>query len=123
MGYDLHITKAGHWIDSSANPISREAWDSLVEADSELVTSADSYYDRRTEGGDSERIYATLWAALSDEVAFWFQDGEVTAKNPDDSTILKMIDIAESLDARVLGDDGEVYHRKPSWTGWEASSD
>ena len=122
MGYDLHITKAEDWVDSSVSPISQEAWYELVESDPELVVSDDSYYDRSGKGGSLERIYATQWVASSDEVVFWFQDGEVVAKNPDDDTIIKMLDMAEGLGARVQGDDGEIYHRKNTAPGWAVSN-
>ena len=35
--------------------------------------------------------------------------GDIETKNPDAPVIQKMILIAESLNARVQGDDGEVY--------------
>jgi hypothetical protein len=38
----------------------------------------------------------------------WFE-GNVFSKNPDDPLIDKMVEIAKKLDAKVQGDDGEVY--------------
>ena len=35
--------------------------------------------------------------------------GDIFTKNPDPSTIEKMISIAKKLNARVQGDDGEIY--------------
>ena len=120
MGYDLHITKAESWVDASDHPIPRDAWERVVEFDPELVASPDHYYELRDESGNLSRVYGTLWTSHSDDAVFWFQGGEVTAKNPDDLTILKMLGLADRLDARVLGDDGESYQRKAASPGWEA---
>jgi hypothetical protein len=40
-----------------------------------------------------------------------FSEGEIAVKNPDEPTIAKLIAIAATLGARVVGDDGEVYER------------
>jgi hypothetical protein len=39
----------------------------------------------------------------------WFTDGELWTKNPDDVALERMIALAEVLDARVRGDEGETY--------------
>jgi hypothetical protein len=59
-------------------------------------------------------ISADEWKAiLVDEPGlserFDFRDGRIVVKNPDQATIAKMVAIAESLGARVQGDDGELY--------------
>jgi hypothetical protein len=120
MGYDLHITKAEDWTEASAQPISTNELTQLIASDPDLVVSTADYYDRTAEEGDTERIHAILWTAHPEEVSLWFQDGEITAKNPDDLTIVKMLEIAERLHARVLGDDGEAYELTSSPPGWEA---
>lgn len=43
----------------------------------------------------------------------WWNEGEVYTKNPDKHTVKKLIEIAQQLNARVLGDDGEQY---TDWT-------
>lgn len=37
MGYDLHITRAEHWIDSMQSPITSEQWRNLVATDPDLM--------------------------------------------------------------------------------------
>lgn len=120
MGYDLHLTKADDWVDAKDHPIEPADWLALVDSDHELSMSPSDFYERRTPDGNLERVSATAWIAGSSECTFWFQDGEVTAKNPDDAATLKLIGIAERLGARVLGDDGEVYERSDSAPGWVA---
>lgn len=41
--------------------------------------------------------------------AFYWNDGDVVVKNPDPPLVAKMVHIAQTLNARVQGDDGEVY--------------
>jgi len=59
-----------------------------------------------------------LWTghAQHPEVPFDFRDGSIIVKNPDDSIIAKLVEVATALDARVQGDDGEFY---PSTTASE----
>ena len=121
MGYDLHITRAEHWIEASSHPISSDEVMRLVAEDPELEVSLIDFYDRSTEEGGIERIHPILWTAHSEEIALWFQDGEITTKNPDDATIVKMLEIAEKVQAQVLGDDGEVYRTRSAPPGWEIS--
>ena len=42
---------------------------------------------------------------------FDYREGNIVVKNPDDEIVNKMLDIAERLDAKVQGDDGEIYKR------------
>ena len=120
MGYDLHITKAEDWLEASSQPISADELTQLIASDPDLVFSSTGFYERTTEAGGTERIHPILWTAHLEAVPLWFQDGEITAKNPDDFTIVKMLEIAERLHARVLGDDGEIYEPSSSPPGWAA---
>lgn len=43
------------------------------------------------------------------ELQLWFQDGELWTKNPDETALERMIALANALDARVRGDEGETY--------------
>lgn len=120
MGYDLHVTKAEHWTEAEQSPIEMSAWLSLVASDPELAVSPHASYDREVEE-KVERANAVLWRGHpEEEVPLWFEAGEITAKNPDDATIVKLLEIAHGLQARVIGDDGEVYRRSGSPPGWEA---
>lgn len=39
----------------------------------------------------------------------YFSDGELTLKNPDESQLVRMAEIARALNATVRGDEGEAY--------------
>lgn len=64
---------------------------------------------------DPEEIgYDTAeWAGHpgGEERCFWFGHGSISTKNPDVATLDKMLQIADTLNACVRGDDGEIYRR------------
>jgi hypothetical protein len=99
MGYDLHITRAEDWTDSKNFPIHPREWLQIIEKDNELKIS------------DTNGKYFAIWYKHLTDKESWFDltDGEVYTKNPDDFSIRKMIEIAEKLNAKVQGDDSEVY--------------
>ena len=45
---------------------------------------------------------------------FAFQHGNIVVKYPDQEIINKMIDIAGAMNAKVIGDDEELYDKKQS---------
>jgi hypothetical protein len=98
VGYDLHITRADDWTDNAGSPIPKDEWIAVATADEDLFPMP--------ENGDT-------FFALGDrqDPHAWFDwfDGDVFTKNPDRPTSTKMLDLATRLDARVQGDDGELY--------------
>jgi hypothetical protein len=99
MGYDLHITRAEDWSDPHGPHIALEEWLAVATADPEL--------EAIPENGDA-------FFGLSDgadDAAGWFDwfQGNVYTKNPDEQTLAKMLTLASRLEARVQGDDGELY--------------
>jgi hypothetical protein len=109
MGYHLYITRADTWLEAETNPITRQEWEEVVAADASLAWSTEDYYDRSTDTGSIERLYPVLWLEQPEESAFWYVDGAVETKTPDDRTIVKMIELAEKLGARVVGEEDERY--------------
>lgn len=81
MSYDLHITKAEHWIYSEKNPITNKD----LEKVSDLL---DTYKG----------------------VPFLYQGGRLILSGADERGIGLMIEIANRIDARVQGDEGEYYN-------------
>ena len=117
MGYELHITRSETWLDAEANPLTESEWRALVADDESLTVSANDYYERKDLAGAIVRIPAVLWLDDS-EVAFWFDRGEVTTKSPNDATIIKMLQLAARLNARLVGDDNEEYLSSPLTPGY-----
>ena len=98
MGYDLHITRRPEWSDDDGPEITLEEWLAYVNSDEELWLDADN------------GLTGFLWTGRPQEPwPLWWDRGEIYAKNPDEFTIRKLAAIAEQLNAKVQGDDGEVY--------------
>ena len=106
MTYEVHITRRESWADESGPKISREEWLTVVAEEPALVVSAG--------GGPS-----AVWSGHPDHVSgkdkegilFLFSDwsGWLSVDQPDEITLTKMAEIAQTLAATVRGDDGEIY--------------
>lgn len=105
MGYELHIVRLDNYddVDEESN-ISLEEWLAYVEADEELELNL---------GGQDGPGFCNLLGHPDslglDMPWFDFCKGSISAKNPDKYIIEKMLQIADSLNARVRNDDGEYY--------------
>lgn len=122
MGYDLHITRAGSWLDADTSPISESEWHHAVAQDPSLLLSAEDYYEAKDGKGGVVRTAAVLWEHDPD-VAFWFDRSEITAKNPKDDAIVKLLELASRLTARVLGDNDEEYLASANAPGYVVRRD
>jgi hypothetical protein len=99
MGYDLHITRKEFWADEEGETIRLDEWQRYVASDSEIESDPDNPgHENYVLASHPERW--PLW---------WWKDGEIYTKNPDDEVIAKLVQIADALRARVLGDDDEIY--------------
>ena len=99
MGYNLHITRAKFHVENEGHWITAEEWLRFVDDDPEL----------RLAGYNGD--YFALWSGKSEYPDPWFDwfEGNIYTKNPDDALIDKMVEMAKKLDAKVQGDDGEIY--------------
>jgi hypothetical protein len=112
MGYELHIFRRNNWDDENEESnITIEEWLYYIENDSELILDG-GYYNYFKEW--IEDSSSCIWKAHpnieeDDKPNFTLFNGSITVKNPDDFTILKMVQIASSLNSKVQGDDLEYY--------------
>jgi hypothetical protein len=99
MGYDLHITRAEFHATNEGCAITADEWMRYVQGDPEL----------RAFPANGE--YFVEWTGPSKYPDPWFDwfGGNIYTKNPDQAILGKMLQIAQSLGARVQGDDGEFY--------------
>jgi hypothetical protein len=117
MGYELHITKRGNWFDEDeSKKISIYEWKEYVNIDPEL--RLDNFTEAKLPNGDVMRYEnegLSVWIEYSGENIVWFDyyKGIISAKSPDEETIKKMLRIAEYFNAKVQGDDGEIYEISP----------
>lgn len=137
MGYELHITRRENWVDEDpAAAISLQEWIELVKNDPEM--RLDNEATATTTGGDTITVDSeglSVWTAYSrdgvrgNHAWFAYHGGNICVKNPDAEIIRKMQSIAVLLDAKVMGDEGELYiwddnpvamasRRKSWWTFW-----
>jgi hypothetical protein len=93
MGHYLHITRREDWYDKG-HDISADEWLSYVESDPELSI---------------DEINGKYFADWKDDGWLDWHRGEIYTKNPRKKLVEKMIQIANRLDAKVQGDEGEVY--------------
>jgi hypothetical protein len=133
MGYDIHITRKENWFDDDGLNISIDEWKGVVNNDSEM--RLDNFAETVTGAGEIIRIESdglAVWTKYSKSgiegnyAWFMYSNGEITVKNPDEEIINKMVKIAEHLNAKVQGDEGEIYpiknntsqNKKPRWKFW-----
>src|SRR5215467_2831013 len=115
MGYDLHITRREDWADREVSEISLEEWLSYVDSDKELELT--NGYDLKigSETQFQDRPGFCEWNGHPTEKEpnsrpwFDYWKGCIDTKNPDVPTIRKMMRMASALNAKVQGDDGEIY--------------
>ncbi len=95
MAYTIHITKKENWWDDEPK-ISQKEWERLKN-DGIL---------KPVEGTDD---FSSLHA-IKDNLTFWFFKGNINCNPPDDASVQTIKEVASSiLNAKVQGDDGEIY--------------
>lgn len=100
MGYDHHITRAEHWVDSASRPITRAEWDAYAAVHPDLrgenrPTDGDPWYELVDRFGNRMTL---SWH--NDHVYVYGFRGE---------DLSGLLAIAADLDARFVGDEGEDY--------------
>src|SRR5690349_10208267 len=120
MGYDLHITRKENWSyeDQNSVNISLEEWLAYIHNPESELELSDSYWVK-VPGSETESQVAPgfcEWTAHPQDERPWFaySEGNISTKNPDEPTIKKMLSIAKEFNAKVQGDDGEVYELSPN---------
>jgi hypothetical protein len=110
VGYELHVTRASNWLDAEDHPIPEADWVALVQRDPELRVDYESPYTRRGPNGTKVTIHPVEWLGdPSRDTVFWYDQGEITTKDPTEEATAKLKALAVALSARLFGDDGEEY--------------
>ena len=115
MGYNLHITRKENWCDEedSSVDISLEEWLTYIHNPKSELELSDTYWVKMP-GSETESQVAPgfcEWIShpLDERPWFRYSHGDIDTKNPDKPTIEKMLLMAKDLNAKLQGDDGEVY--------------
>src|ERR1700719_1876991 len=128
VGYDLHITRKADWPEPDGPEISYDEWMAVVNMDPEL--RIEGYVNVRLPDHSVARRPLAAWTAYSrydssgDMPALEFSHGNIAAKNPDREFRCKMWRLAQALNAKVQGDDGEFYDcfGNPTPRAWTTQS-
>jgi hypothetical protein len=109
MGYEVHIYRKTNWDIDEPSDISLDEWLSYIESDSEIELEHPN-----TENPNQVSGFC-YWINSPDPEPGnppWFNygHGHISTKWTDQSTISKMVEIANKLNARVMGDEGEFYN-------------
>ncbi|EPG2865660.1 hypothetical protein QEG60_001210 [Pluralibacter gergoviae] len=105
MGVEFHITRADFWADNENAWITADEWLRYISSDRELNHCL------------SNGPYHAVWAGPSLHDAPWLDwySGNIYTKWPDTCLYRKMLKIAETLNARVMDDEGTVYSDDSQW--------
>jgi len=115
MAYDIHIVRTKDWTEAATTPITKQDVDALIAADLELTWSATDYVDM-ADDGVTTRYYMIIWR---DAPCFWWYRDQIQCSGADEAQQLKLAQIARTLNAYAVGDDGERYEIKKGFFGKE----
>ncbi|WP_374087915.1 hypothetical protein [Methylomicrobium lacus] len=116
MGYEVHITRKEEWFEEEGPEITIEEWKNYVVSDPKM--RLDGFAEATTPDGSILRVESpglSVWVAYSKHEEYgnmaWFDHykDRITVKNPDEEILIKMHAIASALEAKVQGDEGEIY--------------
>jgi len=110
MSYDLHITKAENWWQSEENPIKREEIMSLLSSEINFSIKSQMVI-RNPLNGDEICIPGEyiVWQKDGEELWFRYTGNRIIGQGHCDEDIENLKHIAGILNAKVQGDEGEIY--------------
>jgi len=125
MGYEVYITRKTDWHDDDGPEIKLDEWCSLVNESADM--RLDGYAEATTSSGEVLRIDKeglSVWTSYSKHEEngnmawFYYLRGNISVKNPDEEILKKMYLLSESLDAKLQGEEGEIYD-KDGQSNWK----
>jgi hypothetical protein len=111
MGYDVHITRKAQWFEPHGPEISANEWASYVDTQGECHWEPPA--GREHEIDDAVLIVDSLDLEVG---RVWWNGGEIRTKNPSPELMAYLIEVADTLDARLMGDESETYRNADSPT-------
>ncbi len=95
MSYFASVTRSEHVGVERYRPILEQEWVDLLG---------------EMEGVEYQEADEVTWTTdAGEKVVFWYDEGCITTRNPQDSTIRHLATMARRLDAWVCGEEGERY--------------
>ncbi len=129
MGYDLHITRASDWFDSESAPISIDEWKLAVASvtgtrldDGPVILANPKTGERIAVSGRDGDVAVLLdgtWVKVFHyyEGRIVFKAGPVNLNDSNDKVAVAAFRLAQLLSAKIVGDEGEIYEKKPKAAG------
>jgi hypothetical protein len=113
VGYELHITRSGEWIDADQHPITVAEWESFAGAHPNLAQDGSiGWKDIGT-----QTVYSFTCEDGTQALLSWRNDHVyVWGEFPD--RVAALAALAAQLHARLVGDDEEEYLPDGSWVHW-----
>ncbi|WP_238649644.1 hypothetical protein [Paenibacillus piscarius] len=108
MSYDIHITRADHWTESTEIPISLDELKAIFSAKNDFEYSNTFAIP----GPFQMSINGDFFICKVDNVMvpFRYSNGRLTVSEAGEGNVIdKMKEIAAELNAKVQGDEGELY--------------
>lgn len=113
MGYELHITRAGEWIDADQHPITLAEWESFAEAHPKLTQDGSvGWKDIGTQA-----VYSFTCEDGSQAWLSW-RDDHVYVWGEFRDHVAALAVLAAEFHARLVGDDEEEYLPDGSCARW-----
>lgn len=114
MGYDLNITRAKYTFEAKENPITLEDWKNYISVDPDLELQEE--VSQTLPNGQvlsMKREGMAAWNYNSNTVIFCYSNGLIKVQyhpyGEEPPFLNKVKSIATKLNARLLGDEQEVY--------------
>ncbi len=105
MGYDLHITRREDWFDTGHD---------ISHADFLVYLHGDKEFTYPSSLGAH---YADWKSPVSGHQSWLcWREGQLETKNPEPEFVDKMVAVAKALEAKVQGDEGEIYESSADLT-------
>ena len=111
MGYEVHIIRKNDFESDEESNITMEEWKQLVESSPELTWEQ---FDGDDKPLDYKYCYWLAHPEQDDSNRRWFDfyAGSISTKWTDPACLKLLLRMAEQLQAKLVGDEGEVYTMK-----------
>ena len=108
MGYEVHIIRKNDFESDEDSNITMEEWQQLVESSPELTWQQ---FDGDDKPLDYKYCYWLAHPEQDDSNRPWFDfyAGSISTKWTDPACLKLLLRMAERLQAKLVGDEGEVY--------------
>jgi hypothetical protein len=87
----------------------REEWLAVVKQDPALAVNERDFCEYKLKEGTVRRVHPIEWLQAEDQNCLWWGKGKIGCKNPSPAWVRKMVELAQRLNAKVIGDEGERY--------------